>query len=46
LTRLSGTPKPAAEIAALRWWPAEPAPRLAPAISRGVIPRLRSAGRL
>jgi 8-oxo-dGTP diphosphatase len=46
LARLTGMPQPAAEIAALRWWPAEPAPRLAPAISGCVIPRLRSAGRL
>jgi 8-oxo-dGTP diphosphatase len=46
LTRLRGVPEPAAEIAALRWWPAEPAPRLAPAISDCVIPRLRLAGRL
>jgi 8-oxo-dGTP diphosphatase len=46
LTRLRGVPAPAAEIAALRWWPAEPAPRLAPAISDCVIPRLRLAGRL
>lgn len=46
LTRLRGAPEPAAEIAALRWWPDEPAPRLAPAISDCVIPRLRLAGRL
>jgi len=46
LTRLRGVPEPAAEIAALRWWPAERAPRLAPAISDCVIPRLRLAGRL
>jgi 8-oxo-dGTP diphosphatase len=46
LCRLRGAPAPAAEIAALRWWPAEPAPRLAPAISDCVIPRLRLAGRL
>ena len=46
LTRLRGVPEPAAEIAALRWWPAEPAPRLAPAISDCVIPRLHLAGRL
>jgi 8-oxo-dGTP diphosphatase len=44
--RLVGAPAPAAEIAALRWWPDEPAPRLAPAISDCVIPRLRLAGRL
>jgi 8-oxo-dGTP diphosphatase len=46
LTRLRGAPTPAGEIAALRWWPAEPAPCLAPAISDCVIPRLRLAGRL
>ena len=46
LARLAGAPKPAAEIAALRWWPADPAPRLAPAISDYVIPRLRRDGRL
>jgi 8-oxo-dGTP diphosphatase len=46
LTRLCGAPEPAGEIAALRWWPAEPAPRLAPAISDCVIPRLRLAGQL
>jgi 8-oxo-dGTP diphosphatase len=46
LARLVGTPKPSAEIAALRWWPAESATRLAPAISDYVIPRLRRAGRL
>jgi 8-oxo-dGTP diphosphatase len=44
LAQLAGAPKPAAEIAALRWWPAEPAPCLAPAISDYVIPRLRRAG--
>jgi 8-oxo-dGTP diphosphatase len=46
LARLAGAPTPEAEIAALRWWPAEPAPRLAPAIRDCVIPRLRRAGRL
>jgi 8-oxo-dGTP diphosphatase len=46
LTRVCGVPEPAGEIAALRWWPAEPAPQLAPAISDCVIPRLRLAGRL
>lgn len=46
LTRLRGVPEPAAEIAALRWWPDEPAPRLAPAIRDCVIPRLRLTGRL
>jgi 8-oxo-dGTP diphosphatase len=46
LCRLAGAPAPASEIAAMRWWPEEPAPRLAPAISDCVIPRLRLAGRL
>ena len=46
LARLAGTPTPAAEIAALRWWPRERTPRLAPAISDVVIPRLQLAGRL
>jgi hypothetical protein len=32
LTRLTGVPAPAAEIAALRWWPHEPALGLAPAV--------------
>jgi 8-oxo-dGTP diphosphatase len=46
LTRLTGVPAPAAEIAALRWWPHEPALGLAPAVRDCVIPRLRRAGRL
>jgi 8-oxo-dGTP diphosphatase len=46
LTRLAGLPAPAAEITALRWWPAEPAPGLAPAVRDCVIPRLRRAGRI
>jgi 8-oxo-dGTP diphosphatase len=46
LTRLAGVPAPAAEIAALRWWPHEPGLRLAPAVRDGVIPRLRRVGRL
>ncbi len=33
-------------VAALRWWPDEAAPGLAPAISDCVIPRLRITGRL
>jgi 8-oxo-dGTP diphosphatase len=45
LTRLNGTPEPAAEIAALRWWPETPV-RLAPAVRDQVIPRLRAAGLL
>ena len=39
--RLAGEPAPAAEIAALRWWPDDPGLRLAPAVRDGVIPRLR-----
>jgi 8-oxo-dGTP diphosphatase len=46
LTRLAGVPAPAAEIAALRWWPDEPRLGLAPAVRDCVIPRLRRAGRL
>src|SRR4051794_12522072 len=46
LTRLTGRPAPAAEIAALRWWPRDGAPALAPAVRDCVIPRLRAAGRL
>jgi 8-oxo-dGTP diphosphatase len=46
LTHLRGAPAPAAEIAAVRWWPQEPAPRQAPAISDCEIPRLRLSGRL
>jgi 8-oxo-dGTP diphosphatase len=46
LTRLAGAPAPAAEIAALRWWPEWPALGLAPAVRDCVIPRLRVAGRI
>ena len=46
LTRLAGVPAPAAEIAALRWWPHEPGLDLAPAVRDCVIPRLRRSGRL
>jgi 8-oxo-dGTP diphosphatase len=46
LTRLAGVPAPAAEIAALRWWPHEPGLDLAPAVRDYVIPRLRCSGRL
>ena len=46
LARLTGAPSPAAEIAALRWWPAEPRLQLAPAVRDCVIPRLQLAGRL
>jgi 8-oxo-dGTP diphosphatase len=45
LTRLNGTPRPAAEIAGMRWWPESPV-RLAPAVRDQVIPRLRAAGLL
>ena len=45
LTRLTGTPQPAAEIAAMRWWP-ESGVRLAPAVRDHVIPRLRLGGLL
>jgi 8-oxo-dGTP diphosphatase len=46
LTRLAGVPAPAAEIAALRWWPESPRLGLAPAVRDWVIPRLRAADRL
>jgi 8-oxo-dGTP diphosphatase len=46
LTRLAGVPAPAAEIAAVRWWPDEPGLGLAPAVRDCVIPRLRRLGRL
>jgi 8-oxo-dGTP diphosphatase len=46
LTRLTGVPAPAAEIAALRWWPHEPALGLAPAVRDYVIPSLRRSGLL
>jgi 8-oxo-dGTP diphosphatase len=46
LTRLAGVPAPAAEIAALRWWPHDPGLGLAPAVRDCVIPRLRRLGRL
>jgi 8-oxo-dGTP diphosphatase len=46
LTRLAGAPAPAAEIAALRWWPQCGDVTLAPAVRDVVIPRLRDAGRL
>jgi 8-oxo-dGTP diphosphatase len=46
LTRLDGVPAPAAEIAALRWWPHEARLGLAPAVRDCVIPRLRRSGRL
>lgn len=46
LARLSGTPAPAAEIAALRWWPRDRGLSLAPAVRDCVIPRLQGAGQL
>jgi 8-oxo-dGTP diphosphatase len=46
LARLAGVPAPAAEIAALRWWPESPRLALAPAVRDVVIPRLRAVGRL
>jgi 8-oxo-dGTP diphosphatase len=46
LTRLAGAPAPAAEIAALRWWPHDPGLGLAPAVRDCVIPRLQLAARL
>jgi 8-oxo-dGTP diphosphatase len=42
LTRLAGVPAPAAEIAALRWWPESQRLSLAPAVRDVVIPRLRA----
>ena len=46
LTRLTGVPTPAAEIAALRWWPESLRLELAPAVRDCVIPRLQVAGAL
>jgi 8-oxo-dGTP diphosphatase len=46
LTRLAGVPAPAAEIAALRWWPHDPVRALAPAVADHVIPSLRRSGLL
>ena len=46
LARLTGVPAPAAEIAALSWWPHEPALGLAPAVRDCVIPSLRRSGLL
>jgi 8-oxo-dGTP diphosphatase len=46
LARLTGVPAPAAEIAALRWWPQSPRLKLAPAVRDCVIPRLQAAGAL
>jgi 8-oxo-dGTP diphosphatase len=46
LARLAGVPRPAAEIASLRFWPHDGGLALAPAVRDCVIPRLRDAGRL
>jgi 8-oxo-dGTP pyrophosphatase MutT (NUDIX family) len=46
LARLAGVPRPAAEIASLRFWPHDRGLALAPAVRDHVIPRLREAGRL
>jgi 8-oxo-dGTP diphosphatase len=46
LTRLTGAPAPAAEIAALRWWPHDAVAALAPAVADHVIPSLRRSGLL
>ncbi|MET8471023.1 NUDIX domain-containing protein [Streptomyces sp. NPDC006422] len=43
---LSGTPVPAAELAALRWTDGRDGVRLAPAVGGQVVPLLREAGRL
>jgi 8-oxo-dGTP diphosphatase len=45
LARLTGVPAPAAEIAAVQWWPETPL-RLAPAVRDCVIPRLQAVGAL
>jgi 8-oxo-dGTP diphosphatase len=46
VARLTGVPTPAAEIAALRWWPESPRLKLAPAVRDCVIPRLKAVGAL
>ena len=46
LARLAGVPRPAAEIASMRFWPHDDGLALAPAVRDCVIPRLRDAGRL
>ncbi|HEX7300858.1 MAG TPA: NUDIX domain-containing protein [Solirubrobacteraceae bacterium] len=43
-TTISGTPRPQAEIAALRWWPAPRRIDLAPAVADFVVPLLRRRG--
>jgi 8-oxo-dGTP diphosphatase len=44
--QLVGTPVPAAELAAMRWWPGDGEIAIASAIIGEVIPRLRAAGHL
>ncbi len=46
LAALDGEPAPAAEIAALAWWPRDRGVVLAPAIREHVIPAVRAEGRL
>jgi 8-oxo-dGTP diphosphatase len=46
LAALDGEPAPAAEIAALAWWPRDRGVVLAPAIREHVIPALQAEGRL
>jgi hypothetical protein len=41
VVELARAPAPAAEIAALAWWPARDGLRLAPAVREHVIPALR-----
>jgi len=46
VVELAGAPAPAAEIAALAWWPGRDGLRLAAVVRDHVIPALREAGRL
>jgi 8-oxo-dGTP diphosphatase len=46
LAAVDGEPAPAAEIAALAWWPRDRGVVLAPAVREHVIPALRAAARL
>jgi 8-oxo-dGTP diphosphatase len=46
LARLRGRPRPAAEIAALAWWPAQRPAVVAPAVAEFVVPALRGRGLL
>lgn len=43
---LRGRPRPAAEIAALAWWPAHRPAVVAPAVAEFVVPALRGRGLL